>query len=241
MTRFTDTYLSARIQGYPVEIAPNFSTQQTRVDSGSEASNSRWVDPLRDINVPSGVRDQPTFEALKRHWLVMKGPHKTWPWRDPTDFASLDLEIPNEATADILARISKNDQPLIDADGAVAVPDGIETVFYLGKRYDVGSPAEPYIRRIYFPVVSTIQLAIDGASPAALSPALTATVSRNGGVVTFSSPPGGGSPASRMTWGGLFDLQVRFADDQTFRGIMRTYAASGFADIPLSEVRYCED
>lgn len=241
MTRFVDVYLSQRIQGYPVEVAPNFSTQITRVDSGSEASNSRWVDAIRDISVPSGVRDHPTFEALKRHWLVMKGPHKTWAWRDPTDFASIDLEMPNEATADIIARISATDQPLCDIDGNVAIPDGVETVFYLGKRYDLGSPAEPYIRPICFPVVSTIQLAIDGADIAALSPALTATVARSGGTVTFSSAPPAGSPATEMTWGGLFDIQVRFADDETFRGIMRTYAASGFADIPLSEVPFCED
>lgn len=234
MTRFVDVYLSERIQGYPVEVAPNFSTQQTRVDSGAEASNSRWADPLRDIRVPDGVRDHPTFEAIKRHWLVMKGPHKTWPWRDPTDFASVDLLMPNEPTADVVARRSRTDQPLVDANGDVAIPDGVQTVFYLGKRYDVGSPAEPYIRRIYFPVVSTIQVAIDGTL---VSP----TVSREGGVVTFAVAPAAGSPGSDMTWGGLFDLQVRFADDETFRGIMRTYGASGFADIPLTEVRYCED
>lgn len=239
--RFTDVYLGRRIQGWPVSVAPNFSTQITRVDSGSEASNSRWADPLRDISVPNGVRDHATFEALKRHWLVMRGPHKTWPWRDPTDFASVDLARPNEDTDDVLSRISATDQPLCDADGNVAIPDGVETVFYLGKRYDLGSPAEPYVRRICFPVVDTVEIAIDGADPSALSPALTATVSRVGGVVTFSLPPPAGSPASRLTWGGLFDIQVRFADDDTFSGIMRTYAVSGFGDIPLSEVRFCED
>jgi hypothetical protein len=30
-------------------------------------------------------------------------------------------------------------------------------------------------------------------------------------------------------------------DDESFSAIMRTYAASGFADIDLREVRYCEE
>lgn len=241
MTRFVDKYLSSRIQGWPVNVQPMFSTQLTQVDSGAEQANQRWFDPLRSISIPQGFREFETVEALKRHWLVMKGPAKTWPWRDPTDFASVDLFEPNEASADVLARIARTDQPLIDADGNVAEPDGVETTFYLGKRYDAGSPADAYIRRIYFPVVSTILIGIDGTDPATFSPAITATVSRNGGAVTFDTPPPAGSPGTSMTWGGLFDIQVRFADDETFAGVFHSAAVGGFADIPLQEVRYCED
>jgi len=205
------------------------------VDSGSEQANQRWQDPKREISIPQGFREQATVNALQRHWLVMRGPARTWPWRDPMDFATVDVEEPNEDTADILTRISPTNQPLLDADGNVATPDGVERVFYLGKVYDLGSPVEPYTRRIFFPIVSTVQIAIDGAVQAAL------TVSRYGGVVTFDVAPPAGSPGSDMTWGGLFDIQVRFGDDDSMRQVFKTAKVGGFADIPLREVPFCED
>lgn len=202
-----------------------FSTQIAAVDSGAEQANQRWIDPIRDISIPAGVRDHATFEAIKRHWLAMGGPAKTWPWRDPLDFASVDLAAPNAAPT-----TSSTDQ-------VIGTGDGSTVAFQLKKAYDVGSPATPYSRDIQFPVTSTVEVAIDGVDPTTLSPAITWGVSRLGGVVTFSSPPGNGLS---VTAGFLFDVQVRFADDETFRGIMRTYGVDGFADIPLKEVRYCD-
>lgn len=234
MTRFVDKYLSSHIQGWPVSVAPMFSTQIAEVDSGSEQANQRWSDAKREISIPQGFREHDVTTALLKHWHVMRGPARTWPWRDPFDFASVDLLEPNEDEDDVLLRTSANDQPLIDSEGNVAVPDGLTTTFYLGKRYEIGSPAEAYIRPIRFPIVSTIDVAIDGV---AQSP----TITRNGGVVTFSVAPAAGSPSSSMTWGGLFDIQVRFADDDAMRKVFQTAGVGGFADIPLREVPYCED
>jgi uncharacterized protein (TIGR02217 family) len=226
MARFVDKYLSARIQGYPVEVAPNFSTQIVRVDSGAEQANRRWQDALRDISIPNGVRDVATFEALKLHWLSMGGPAHTWPWRDPLDFATAELAQPNTAPA------------TTRTDTRFGVGDGVTLEFQLKKRYELGSPSTPYDRVINLPIVSTVEIGIDGVDPTALSPAITWTVTRLGGVVTFSSAPANGAV---LTWGGLFDLPVRFADDETFRGVMRTFSVSGFADVPLTETRWCED
>ncbi len=223
MSRFQDSYLSARIQGYPVTVSPLFSTQITNVDSGDEQANQRWLDPLREIQIPSGVRDQATFEAIKRQWLVMSGPAKTWPWRDPTDFASVDLTRINEVPTTNIS------------DQSLGTGDGTTTAFQLSKTYDVGSPIESYSRPIHFPVVSTLKIGVGGVDADA-SPAIGYSVSRPGGVVTFDTAPGNGVA---LTWGGLFDVQVRFLDDEAFSSIMRTYNAAGFADIDLREVRYC--
>lgn len=224
--RFVDKYMGRRIQGWPVEVVPMFSTQLATVDSGSEVANRRWMDPLREISIPQGVRDHPTFETLKLQWMVMGGPAQTWPWRDPTDFASVELTEPNEVPV-----TSLTDQPL-------GIGDGFTTRFQLTKRYDLGSPSTPYDREIRFPVVNTIEIGVDGLAPGDYSPPLTATVTRYGGYVDFNTAP----PANAvLTWGGLFDIQVRFQSDDTFRGIMRTVAVSGFGDIPLQEVRFCED
>lgn len=224
MSRFQDIYLNDRIVGYPTEVAPNFSTQIVMVDSGSEQANARWSEPLRDINIPQGVRDQTTFNDLLDHWLVSRGPLKTWPFRDPTDFASCPLEVINQ------------EPTLSRADQEIGTGDGVTTDFQLVKQYTRGGYTHD--RTIHFPVVASVLVGIDGVDPADLSPALAWSVSRLGGVVHFNTPPPNGAV---ITAGFLFDLQVRFQDDNTFRGIMRTYSVNGFADIPLQEVRYCQD
>lgn len=222
VARFKDVYLNSRIVGYPTSVAPNFSTDLAESDSGAEQANQHWQHPKRSIIVPQGVRDHATFEALKAHWLVMRGPFHTFPFRDPTDFASVDL-----TTVNTIPIVSRTDQ-------ALGTGDGFTRFFQLTKRYTVGG--ETYDRVIRYPVVSTILIGINGADPTSLSPALTATVDRESGEVEFDVAP---PAASTLTWGGLFDLQVRFEADDVFDGIMRTYQASGFADVPLREVRYC--
>lgn len=225
MTRFVDKYLSSRIQGWPVSVTPMFSTQLVSVDSGAEQANQRWADPLREITVPQGVRDYATFDALHKHWLLMSGPARTWPWRDPTDFASVDLDQINLAPT-----VARTDQ-------VIGTGDGLTRTFQLIKTYE-GSPAPAYARDITLPVLSSVLIGIDGVDPSAVSPALTYTVSRPGGIVTFDIAPTLGAV---ITAGFLFDLNVRFEGDDTFRAIMQTYSVSGFSDIPLREVRYCED
>lgn len=227
MARFLDLYLADTIVGYPVDVAPLFSTQLTLVDSGAEQVNQRWRHPLRDISIPQGVRDQDTANALLDHWLLMAGPARTFPWRDPTDFASIALQKVNHVPTS--PAIALDDCPL-------GTGDGVTTEFQLVKRYTRGG--NNYDRDIHFPIVSTVLIGVDGVAPGAFSPPLSATVSRPGGVVTFNSAPPLGAV---LTAGFLFDLQVRFESDDTYRGIMRTFGVSGFADVPLKEVRYCDD
>lgn len=222
VARFKDVYLNSKIVGYPTRVAPNFSTDLAKSDSGSEQANRHWQHPLRSIVLPEGVRDHATFEALKSHWLVMAGPFHTFPFRDPTDFASVALTKVNTEPV-----VSRTDQSL-------GTGDGLTRVFQLKKRYTAGG--ETYDRIIHYPVTSSILIGVDGVDPAALSPALTATVAREGGTVTFDVAP---DAATVLTWGGLFDLQVSFEGDDVFDGVMRTYGADGFADILLREVRYC--
>lgn len=227
MTRFIDTPLPSRIVGYPVDVGPAFSTQITAVDSGSEQANKRWRNALRSISIPQGVRDQDTANDLLAHWLIMGGPFQTFPWRDPTDFASIPLQKVNHAPD--APAISRVDCPL-------GTGDGITTEFQLKKRYTSG--ASTYDRDIHFPVLTSVLIGVDGVDPSAASPPLVASVSRPGGVVTFNAPPALGAD---LTAGFLFDLQVRYESDDTYRGIMRTFGVSGFADVPLVEVRYCND
>jgi len=43
-----------------------------------------------------------------------------------------------------------------------------------------------------------------------------------------------------VTAGFLFDVPVRFADDNAFDGIVRSFKAAGFSELPLQEVRSCD-
>lgn len=222
MSRFIDEYAPPEMPGFPCISSPRWSTAITAVDSGSEQANQRWEHPLHRFTLPEAVREHHVFEAVRAQWLAMRGPAHTWPFRDPLDFASVALPRPNQMPV-----ISATDQVLGTGDGA-------RTSFPLVKEYARGS--QVYTRRIHLPVVDTVLVSLNGADPASFSPPILWTVSRPGGVVSFTPAP---PPGQVVRAGFLFDVEVRFESDDSFDGIVRTYGVGGFADITLVEVRPC--
>lgn len=219
MARFVDQYAPLEMNSFNWVSAPRFSTQITQADSGSEQANRRWQHPLRRFINPQGVRTHDVFEAVKAHWLVMGGPAQTWPLRDPTDFASVDLTAMNTV-------------PTITAlDQLIGTGNGVTTQFQLSKTYTRG--AQTYQRDIHLPVTSSVLVAVNGTP---VTPSGNWSVSRYGGVITFNSPPTNGHA---IRAGFLFDCEVRFESDDAFEGIVRSYQVAGFADVPLVEVRPC--
>lgn len=219
MARFVDQYAPLEMNSFGWVSAPLFSTQITQADSGAEQANRRWRHPLRKFICPEGVREHDVFEALKAHWLVMGGPAHTWPIRDPTDFASADLEAMNEEPA------------ITNMDQVLGTADGVRTQFQLLKTYARGS--QTYAREIHLPVTSSVVVSVNGVNVA--SPG-NWSVSRYGGVVTFNAAPTAGHVVRA---GFFFDCEVRFESDDTFEGVVRSYHVAGFADVPLVEVRPC--
>jgi len=63
-------------------------------------------------------------------------------------------------------------------------------------------------------------------------------VSRPGGIITFDEAPEEGAI---ITVGYLFDVEVRYENDNTFEGIFQTTGVAGYADIKLVEVRHCAE
>lgn len=220
--RFLDIYAPAEMPGFPCFSSPRFSTLITQVDSGAEDANRRWQHPLYRFTLPEAVRDHAVYEALRDHWLIMGGPAQSWPFKDPLDFASQALPAANLAPA-----VTATDQLL-------GTGDGIATQFQLVKTYS--RSGQSYQRSIHLPRSGTVLVAIDGVDPAALSPPIGWTVSRPGGVITFDAPPPIGQD---VTAGYLFDVEVRFENDDAFDGIVQSYQVSGFADVTLIEVRPC--
>ena len=119
--RFRDQGPPSGFRGWPCHSSPRFSTAITLVDSGDEHGNQRWQHPLFRYQLPEAVRDQATFEAIYSHWMVMAGPFHTWPFRDPLDFASAPLALPN--TVPVLSR----------TDVQIGVADGIGNTFPIVK------------------------------------------------------------------------------------------------------------
>jgi uncharacterized protein (TIGR02217 family) len=222
MSRFLDLYLDRCVPGYPCMSSPRWSTSITHSDSGAEQVNQRWEHPLHRFTLPDAVRNHAVYEAVKDHWFIMRGPLRSFPFRDPLDFASIPLDSPNVAPA-----ISATDQQ-------IGTGDGVNLVFQLTKTYTRGT--ETYTRIIKHPVVSTVLVSVDGVDPGSLPTPLTWSVNRLTGEVTFSGPP---TPGAIVRAGYLYDVEVRFESDDSFDGILRDKNVTGLADLVLLEIRPC--
>ena len=223
MTRFVDVAMASHIAGYPAYASPRWSTEVVITDGGGEQANQRWAHPLNRYVLPQAIRSMETFNAIRDHWLVMRGPLHTWPFRDPFDFASVPLSLPNVA-------------PMTGAqDQTLGTGDGFTKMFQLRKVYSRGG--QSYTRDITLPVVSSIRLWHDsiGGNPA--GEIFTGfTVNRETGIITFDTAPLNGR---LMKWGGRFDVPVRFESDDSFDGIVSAFSVGGFADLTLLETRIC--
>jgi len=223
MTRFVDAYLPDCVPGYPCVSIPRWSTNIVSVDSGAEQVNQRWDHPLHRYNLPEAVRAHNIFEAIHDHWLVMRGPAYTWPFRDPLDFASRALLRPNTTPA------------ITGLDQVCGTGDGFALQFQLQKTYTRGG--QTYTRIINRPIVSTVVVTVAGVDPLTLGPPMTYSVDRLTGIITTSYAP---SPGQIVRAGFLFDVEVRFEADDSFDGVVRTFGLGGFADLTFVEVRPCD-
>ena len=217
---FLDIYMPEEVPGYPCVSAPRFKTTIQVSAGGGERTNQEWEHPLHRFVMPEGVRDWSVVLSLSKMWRITAGPAQSFAWRDPLDFSSGDLVVPNPAVDPV---------PTM-TDQLLGEGTGFTDSYQLVKTYSYGG--ETYERPIYLPVLSTVVVAVDGVlvNPSAYS------VSRPGGVITFDTPP---ADNDTVTAGFLFDVEVRFESDDAFEGILRTWQAGGFADITLIEKRPC--
>lgn len=221
MPRFKDIYAPDLMLDAPCYSIPRFLTQLVTVASGDEQANQQWEHPLYKFMFPEVAREHGTFAAVRNHWLIMRGPFHTWPFRDPLDFASCELELPS----------TEPDYAMTDQ--VIGTGDGSTQDFQLVKEYTIGD--DSYTRNIYLPVEGELLLAVNGVAVGESAYYVT----RPGGVVHLDIPP---SPGQVVTAGFLFDVIVRFASDDIFQGMIQSpNGVAGFGDLELTEVRYCAD
>lgn len=223
MAGFIDVYLPSTIPGYPCVRGPRTSTTITELASGDEGRNRNWAHPKRKFQLPAADarKDFDRILDLEDHFLILDGPANSFPLRDPHDYASVRLAYPNEPAASVLARLTAEDQPL-------GTGDGVTRAFPLGKAYTRGG--QTYLRSIGLPVIANLLIADNG------TPTSAYTVTRPGGVVTFTVAPTAGHT---LTWGGLFDTPVRFESDDALMTVVKSYQVSGFAQVTFVETRLC--
>jgi uncharacterized protein (TIGR02217 family) len=215
---FFDQYLPAAIPGVGFVSAPRTKTSIQVTAGGNENRNRDWEHPLHRFILPEATRTWAVTRALTLHWRIVHGPWRSFPLRDPLDFASTESTKPNT-----IPTVTMMDQ-------VIGAGDGFTDRYQLIKTYELGG--EDYVRSIYLPVLASVLIAVDGV----LVPASEYTVSRPGGEVLFDTPPDAGA---EITAGFLFDCEVRFESDDQLEQIMRATKVAGFADITLIEVRRC--
>lgn len=221
-----DAYPPESVMKFGFVSTPRFSTSITAVASGAERRNRNWAHPLHTFTAPEAIECHEDLVALHNLWMVTAGPLHTFPFRDPLDFASRDLQA-----AGTVPTVGPTDQ-------VIGIGDGTTTEFQLVRRYTFGGST--YDRTISLPVVDSVLVAIDALPPEDV-PGFNGgpyewTVDRTTGVVTFDHAP---VPGLAITAGFLFDVEVRFESDDSFDGIVRSWKVSGHADLVFVEVRPC--
>lgn len=247
MSGFIDMYLDDTILSTPIHSAPKTSTTIVVASGGDEGRNQNWAHPLRSYSIPEAIREQAPFEAINAHWLIVGGPFLSWPFTDPLDFASVQLDAPSIGPDDpnwAPPEIGGNDQ-------TVGVGDGFNRVFQLQKSYTrplVGGGLGSYSRPIILPQLSSVLILMrpshapfvnwytPAAVPSGAGGPYTYEITRPGGEITFTPAPAEGT---EIEAGFFFDVQVRFETDDAFAGIVQSYRIAGFAAVNFVEVRPC--
>ncbi len=185
MAEFLETPRFPGCPSFGYTSQPDFNVTVIRTSGGQEQRNANWSRSLQVITV-NVTRMQDEIQELLYFWQAMGGAECGFRFKDYADYMSSRVGEDPSAT----------DQPLVLVLGS---PDR----YQMTKRYTAGARSQD--RDIYKPVQGTILVAANGVT---LTEGVGYTIDYTTGIVDFS-----GSPAAPLTWGGEFDIPVRFASD----------------------------
>jgi uncharacterized protein (TIGR02217 family) len=168
--------------GYTAE--PRYSVTVVERSSGVERRNRNWSTPLHRFSCTVGPRAEDDISELLEFYHAVGGSAYGFRFRDGVDYKTSRIE----------EDVSSIDAPLILAAGISP------TSYQLTKRYTYGTRTQD--RPIYKPVQGTILIADGGTLKAETT---DYDIDYTTGLVTLNF-----SPAGAMTWGGEFDVPVRF-------------------------------
>lgn len=180
----TPRFPSCPAYGYTAE--PMYSVTHIEHASGRERSNLNWSRVKHRFTFSVAQRSDYIAEVLE-FWHAVAGTAGRFRFKDWADYKSCR----------VTDTITALDQPLI------VDPDSTAGDYQLLKRYTAGALTRD--REIVKPFQGTIRIADDGDE---LDEGSDWTLDYATGLVTFASPPDG-----PVTWGGEFDVPVRFASE----------------------------
>lgn len=206
MQPFDDVLFPIAI-GRSATVTPEFSTNVTITASGFERRNSLWSDARLRFDVGPGVRSEAELGELIAFFRARRGKARGFRLRDPSDYSS------NGMTGTPTA-----------LDQVIGTGNGATARFALVKAYGSGLDAQQ--RRITRPRAESLLVSVDGA-------AVTNWTLDALGEIVFADAPAMGTTVCA---GFLFDVPVRFAEDQLdVSGA--AFAAGEAPSVPLIELR----
>ena len=182
-------FIETRFPGCPsfgFTWRPRFRNEIIGTATGAEYPFRHWDYPLHDAQVTVGPRMDDEIDELLAFFFAVGGSYNGFRVKNHGEFKSCR---PSETPA-------ATDQPTID------LSDSSDDEVQLVKRYTVASLSQD--RYILKPVAGTIILADSGG----IIPPAEYTLDTTTGRVLFSVAPTG-----PVTWGGEFDLPMRFEGD----------------------------
>lgn len=194
--------------GRDATVIPEFSTNVMVTASGFERRSSLWSNARLRFDVGPGIRSEAELGALIAFYRARRGPARGFRLRDPSDHSSNGMiGLPTPV------------------DQLLGHGDGVRSNFPLVKHYGEGDAVQE--RRITRPAFETLLVSIGGVLN------VGGWSLEDGGVIAFAAPPPAGA---EVRAGFLFDVPVRFAEDQL--EVSGTAFAAGEApSVPLVEVR----
>jgi uncharacterized protein (TIGR02217 family) len=194
MPDFLETPRFPACPKYGVTSEPDYSVTVISRAGGHERRNRNWSRPLTrvTITVGPGPRADDEIQELLEFWHAVGGMAIGFRYKDEADYKSCRVS----------GTVSKDDQPLVLIAGS-------PQTYQMVKRYTAGAQTQD--REIYKPVSGTILIAVNGVQKTENT---DYTIDYTTGVVEFLTPLPGSPVTPDLTWGGEFDIPVRF--DSTF-------------------------
>ena len=171
---------------YASRGGPMFNTTVVRTNNKSEFRNQNWTYPIHQYDVSFGAKRLNLMADMLEFFWAVGGRLNGFRYKDWTDFKSCSV-----------------DETVAFDDQEFGTGDGSTTQFQLSKTYTKG--ALSFTRNIYKPIASGFLIGVNGSATGSGWSLDTTT-----GVVTFSVAP---TDTHVLTWGGEFDVPVRFDSD----------------------------
>lgn len=190
---------------------PEFNTQVTSFRSGGEERNTAWQHPLHSYDAGLGMRGTEDLYKFQEFFYATRGMLRSFRWKDWADYRT---------TTDQTKTPTALDQSLGTGDGA-------SYYFRTYKRYG------DYYRRISNPRVNSCLVSFDGD----IQDPDTYFVDDQNGTIVFLTPPADGV---EVTWGGEFDVPVRF-DSDYIPIQLDLYLQGSVPTIPVKGLRFVEN